>query len=160
MVLRKIPQALPQPITSDENWAVSPFRLDECVRVAPPAGTCGMNARQKRNALARAVVKQMKSLLVELKDLEEDIRQLWVEFEQLPTGEKILGCSTKKEFCEKQLGRTPRAVRYMLEGGNHRRGETVSPFTDDSEREQPESELSESEIRELRERYEGLKQEH
>jgi hypothetical protein len=116
-----------------------------------------MNARQKRNALARAVVKQIKSLLVELKDLEEDIRQLWVEFDHLPAGEKILDCSTKKQFCEKQLGRTPRAVRYMLDGGNHKRGETVSPMRDDPRWEPPE--FSESEARELHERHEQRKQE-
>jgi len=94
-----------------------------------------LTAREKRNDLARGIVSRFTSLLTELKDLEDDIRQLWVEFEHLPRGEKILGCSTKKEFCEKKLGRTPRAVRYMLDGGNYRRGETVSPppMTDDAE---------------------------
>jgi hypothetical protein len=43
-------------------------------------------------------------------------------------GQVILGCTTKKQFCEEVLRRTPRAVRYLLDGGNHHRGgETVSP---------------------------------
>jgi len=90
-----------------------------------------MNARQKRNALARRIVKKVKILLVQLTDLEDEIRQLWVEFEHLPKGEKILGCSSKKQFCEKQLGRTPRAVRYMLDGGNRKRGGNCFPLKDD-----------------------------
>jgi hypothetical protein len=96
-----------------------------------------ITARQKRNDLARGIVSRFTTLLTELKDLEDDIRQLWVEFDHLPKGEKILGCSTKKEFCEKKLGRSDRAVRYMLDGGNHKRekqAETVSapqPFDDD-----------------------------
>ena len=60
--------------------------------------------------------------LVELKPYVEE---LW---RRIDRGEVILGCSTKKEFCDQVLQRTPRAVRYMLEGGNHNRGgETVSP---------------------------------
>jgi hypothetical protein len=90
-----------------------------------------MTARQKRTVLAKRVITSVKSVLVELKDLEDDIRQLWVEFENLPTSEKILGCSTRKQFCERRLGKTPRAVRYMLDGGNHKRGETVSPMKND-----------------------------
>jgi len=94
-----------------------------------------MTARQKRSLLARNVVKKWKTFVTDLKNVEDDIRQLWVEFDSLPKGEKILGCSTQKEFCQKHIGRTPRAVRYMLDGGNHRRGETVSPppMTDDAE---------------------------
>src|ERR1051325_4680050 len=59
--------------------------------------------------------------LVELKPYVEE---LWNRFDR---GEVILSCSTRKEFCQQVLQRTPRAVRYMLEGGNHKRGETVSP---------------------------------
>jgi hypothetical protein len=88
-------------------------------------------AKQKRNALARRIISSIETFLIELKDLEDDIRQLWVEFDHLSDGEKILGCSTKKQFCEEHLNRTPRAVRYMLDGGNHKRGETVSPMKDD-----------------------------
>jgi len=90
-----------------------------------------MTARQKRTVLAKRVITGVKSVLVELKDLEDDIRQLWVEFANLPKKENILGCSTKKQFCTKHLGKTPRAVRYMLDGGNHKRGETVSPMKND-----------------------------
>jgi len=75
----------------------------------------------------------MKVLAVKLTDLEKDIRALWREFENLKPGEMILGCKTKKQFCKVHLYRTPRAVRYMLNGGNpvsNRAGETVSPRSD------------------------------
>jgi hypothetical protein len=121
-------------------------------------------ANQKRNQLARRIIKGVRTLLVELKDLEDDIRQLWVEFDNLPKGAKILGCSTKKEFCEQRLDRTPRAIRYMLDGGNHKRGETVSPLKDDREPELPtelddDEPLSEAEERKLHEQRERWKQE-
>lgn len=85
---------------------------------------------KRREALARRVVQGMKVLSVKLMDLEEDIRALWTEFDNLGDGETIMGCATKREFCIKILDRTPRAVRYMLTGGNpltKRTGETVSP---------------------------------
>jgi hypothetical protein len=83
---------------------------------------------QAREALAQRIVEKCSVMLVALADLEVDIRSLWKEFERLPTGETILGCTTKKEFCEKKLGRTPRAVRYMLDGGNpNNGGEIISP---------------------------------
>ena len=56
----------------------------------------------------------MDSMTAKLKDLEEDIRKLWQEFDNLKTGETILGCATKAEFSAKKLHRTPQAVRYML----------------------------------------------
>lgn len=46
------------------------------------------------------------------------IQELWRRFETLGAGESISGCRTKKEYCETVLNRTPRAVRYMLAGGN------------------------------------------
>lgn len=83
---------------------------------------------QAREALAQRIVEQCSFMLVALADLEDDIRSLWDEFERLPKGETILGCTSKKEFCEKKLGRTPRAVRYMLDGGNQNNGgEIISP---------------------------------
>ncbi len=86
----------------------------------------------KREALAQRVITAVSSISCKLSELEADIRALWVEFENLPKGETILDCSTKKEFCEKHLHRTPRAVRYMLDGGNDAyvpvgQGETISP---------------------------------
>jgi hypothetical protein len=71
-----------------------------------------------REVLAQRVVTAVGSIAIKLTELEDDIRLLWTEFENLPHGETILGCSTKKEFCETKLHRTPRAVRYMLDGGN------------------------------------------
>jgi hypothetical protein len=80
-----------------------------------------------REALAQRVITGCHLLAPKLSALADDIRALWVEFEDLRHGESILGCATKKEFCSTHLGRTPRAVRYLLAGGNHRRGEIVSP---------------------------------
>jgi hypothetical protein len=64
--------------------------------------------------LAKNILSRLESVSAKLKSLEEDIRRLWVEFDNLKPGETILGCATKKEFCEKKLHRTPQAVRYML----------------------------------------------
>jgi hypothetical protein len=61
-----------------------------------------------------------------LKDIEEDVRRLWAEFDALADDETIMGCATKTEYCEKVLGRSMRSVQYMLVGGNHQRHETVS----------------------------------
>jgi hypothetical protein len=71
-----------------------------------------------REALAQRVVSAVGSIATKLTELEADLRLLWVEFENLSDGETILGCSTKKEFCETKLHRTPRAVQYLLKGGN------------------------------------------
>jgi hypothetical protein len=61
------------------------------------------------------------------------VEELWKRFEELKAGETIAGCKTRKEYCERILHRTPRAVRYMLAGGNpvskRLAGETVSPVT-------------------------------
>jgi|SRR5690348_5073814 len=63
--------------------------------------------------------------LVELKPYVDEL------YKRLDRGEVILGCKTKKDFCQSVLRRTPRAVRYMLAGGNYARGgETVSPQTE------------------------------
>src|SRR6266851_467649 len=88
--------------------------------------------RRDREALARRVITAVGTLTVSLKSLEADVRLLWEEFDRLKSGETILGCRTRKEFCTRHLDRTPRAVRYMLKGGNPvvkrraPRGETVS----------------------------------
>ena len=66
--------------------------------------------------LARRVIRQVRALTPKLKDLEADLRRLWVAFERLRPNEKILGCRTKAQFCEKKLRRTPAAVRYLLYG--------------------------------------------
>src|SRR5258708_30071210 len=64
---------------------------------------------------ARSIVSRMASLCDKLKTLEDDIRALWLDFDNLKPGETILGCATKKEFCEQKLHRTPQAIRYMLD---------------------------------------------
>ncbi len=74
--------------------------------------------QKRREALANQVIRDIKSLTTKLSALEKSIRALWVEFDNLTGGEAILGCRTKKEFCERKLNRTPRAIQYMLAGGN------------------------------------------
>ena len=74
-----------------------------------------------------ALASRVESAFAKLAAHKEDIEKLWVEFSLLKDGETIRGCKTKTEFCEKVLGRSIRAVQYMLDGGNHRRHETVSP---------------------------------
>jgi hypothetical protein len=66
--------------------------------------------------LAKRVIRQIRALTPKLKDLETDLRRLWVAFEKLPKSEKILGCRTKAQFCEKKLRRTPRAIQHLLYG--------------------------------------------
>jgi hypothetical protein len=63
---------------------------------------------------ARSILSRIDSISAKLKTLETDIRILWQDFDNLKVGETILGCHTKKEFCEKKLHRTPQAIRYML----------------------------------------------
>jgi len=78
---------------------------------------------------ARSIISRMEGFAAKLKTLEDDLRALWLDFENLKAGDTILGCATKKEFCEKKLGRTPRAIQYMLAGGNpnNTRSEIISP---------------------------------
>ena len=71
-----------------------------------------------RDLLAKKVISGFTALEATLTDFEDDIRGLWTEFENLKTGETILGCKTKTEFCTVHLHRSRRAVNYMLAGGN------------------------------------------
>jgi hypothetical protein len=82
-----------------------------------------------REVLAQKIVNGVGALLITLKEMNADIALLWAEFDRREKGGPILGCATKKEFCDRHLHRTPRAVRYMLEGGNpdNRREEIISP---------------------------------
>ena len=54
------------------------------------------------------------------RELEPFMRELWARFAALKRNERIAGCATKEQYCERVLHRTPRAVRYMLAGGNPR----------------------------------------
>ena len=97
-------------------------------------GSCG-GCFSIGTVLAQQIIDGIESLTATLKEREDDIRQLWKEFDKLPKGESILGCRTKKQFCEKHLHRTPRAIRYMLDGGNpnnNKRGEIISPAPPDA----------------------------
>ncbi len=48
---------------------------------------------------ARSILSRMDSIAAKLKTLEDDIRLLWIDFDNLKTGETILGCRTKKHRC-------------------------------------------------------------
>ena len=61
-----------------------------------------------------------------LSDLKPLVEEAWLRLER---GQTVCDCKTKVEFAEKVLGRTDRAVRYMLDGGNRNRTETVSVVT-------------------------------
>jgi hypothetical protein len=54
------------------------------------------------------------------KQLAPYIRQLRADFRGLKSGETIMNCKTWTEFCKNVLGRTVRAVRYTMNGGNPR----------------------------------------
>jgi hypothetical protein len=51
-------------------------------------------------------------------ELKPFIEELWKRFDALNDYETIAGCKTRKEYCAKVLDRTPRAVQYMMAGGN------------------------------------------
>jgi hypothetical protein len=51
-------------------------------------------------------------------ELKPFIEELWKRFDALKDDETIAGCKTRKEYCEKVLDRTPRAIQYMMAGGN------------------------------------------
>jgi len=78
-----------------------------------------MNAVQLSNdKLGRLVEVAVGAISRKLSDLKPLVEELWRRFDQLEPGDTIRGCHTRKEFCEKCLGRTDRAVRYLLAGGN------------------------------------------
>lgn len=56
------------------------------------------------------------TLLAKLVQLKPYVEVLWERFDHLKKGETIAGCRTKKEFCQKCLNRSIRAVEYMLYG--------------------------------------------
>lgn len=82
---------------------------------------------QERESLAKKVAAGCNKLA----DLEDEIRALWKEFDELRPGEKILGCRTKKQFCVLYLHRTLRAVQYLLLKQQHK-SEKTSPVSVDS----------------------------
>lgn len=75
-------------------------------------------SRMDSKALARYVSGRMVGILVNLADLRPFVTELWNRFDLLKGNQTIAGCRTRKEYCEKVLHRTDRAVRYMLAGGN------------------------------------------
>jgi hypothetical protein len=90
------------------------------------AGTMTETMQIRRDALADRVISAVTAAFQKLAEHQDEIRQLWSEFEILKPGETIKGCRTKTEFAEVHLRRNIRAVQYMLKGGNKNRGETVS----------------------------------
>jgi hypothetical protein len=85
---------------------------------AAPAVSSVLSSKD-REALAQRVVRCIGVVAVKLSALADDIRALWAQFAVLPKGETIHGCATKAEFCKKVLHKTPRAVRYLLNGDSN-----------------------------------------
>ena len=63
-------------------------------------------------------------------DITPDVLQMFYDFAHLRKGESIMGCSTQEQWAKKYAGRTARAFRYMLTGGNTKR--TSSPHRNKS----------------------------
>ena len=51
-----------------------------------------------REALTHRVVEGHKIVCRKLKDMEEDVRALWAEFDGLKPGQTIMGCTNKTQF--------------------------------------------------------------
>jgi hypothetical protein len=60
-------------------------------------------------------------VLLKLVELKPYIEVLWDRFDGLNDGGTIAGCRTKKQFCEKCLHRSIRAVQHMLYGHGPKR---------------------------------------
>jgi len=95
----------------------------------PEAKSVEAKSKIDREKLAQRVVT---GFTTKLKDIAADIRLLWEEFSELPSGETILGCRNRKEFCKTHLHCTPRAVQLMLkrieqEEAKQAEGEQTSP---------------------------------
>ena len=69
-----------------------------------------------RDKLAARVVERMDGIAVKLRELEDDIRLLWDEFDKLAEGETIHQMHDAGAVLLKHLHRTPRAIQYMLNG--------------------------------------------
>jgi hypothetical protein len=80
--------------------------------MATPAQLQTDTSTAAREALAQKVA----AAFARLADHKEDIERLWQEFASLQDGETIMGCATKTEFCERVLGRSIRAIQYLLNG--------------------------------------------
>jgi hypothetical protein len=82
----------------------------------------GMNANIVRpasmdsDALARYVADQTAGVLHRLADLRPFYEELWKRFEELPKGQKILGCETRTAYAETILGKSMRSIQYALYG--------------------------------------------
>lgn len=82
---------------------------------------------------ARRIIAGFSALDKKLADFKPAVERLRDAFKAMPRDAKILGCTSFKHFCKTHLHRTPRAVFYMLAGGNpvakrKQAGETVSPI--------------------------------
>jgi hypothetical protein len=83
-----------------------------------------------RDEIARRVVVTFRSACVKLAQCKPLIEKLWRAFEELGPGETIMGCRTKKAFCEQYLNRSPRAVRYLLYGRTESTAKTLGAEDD------------------------------
>jgi hypothetical protein len=105
-------------------------RVEDIMRLAAtaPADPPAPNTMTSE-ALGLFVRDGLTGVATKLAELRPYVEEVW---RRLENGETILGCKTKKAFCEQVLHRDTRTVRYMLNDGNHCRGaETVSAPTPD-----------------------------
>jgi len=83
--------------------------------------------QMKSEALGIYVRDELHGVAQKLIELKPYIAEVW---RRLESGETILGCTTKKQFC-KLVKRDPRTVRYMLAGGNNVRTTPAETFSAD-----------------------------
>jgi hypothetical protein len=67
-------------------------------------------------ALGQYIADQTAGVLRRLEDLRPFYEELWKRFDKLSKGQKILGCGTRTEYCEKILNRSIRSVQHALYG--------------------------------------------
>ena len=73
-----------------------------------------MSKNQQAEKRASHVLTQLNAFCTKLRELKDEIAQLRNDFKNLKEQETIAGCKTWKEFCERKLHRTDRAVRKLL----------------------------------------------
>lgn len=94
------------------------------VRFMTPAQCRVLAQGMKSEELAEHVAKNgWGDVLVKLGQLKPYVEVLWDRFGGLKGKDTIAGCRTKREFCEKRLNRSIRAVQFMLYGRTPKKAE-------------------------------------
>jgi hypothetical protein len=69
-------------------------------------------------ALALHIRNETVGVFKRVSELRPFYVELWARFEELPKGEKIMGCSTRTEFARDILNRSMKSIQYALYGRN------------------------------------------